>query len=86
MPAGGSLQPASAETVAAREHFLSQNGKAVFKFAVSQMAESVQTAARSGNGLTPADVADGDPAPGQPADSRRRRRSAWGCRGSEWRR
>jgi 3-oxoacyl-[acyl-carrier-protein] synthase-3 len=56
MPAGGSLKPPSAETVAAREHFLRQNGRTVFKFAVSQMAESVrQLLAR--NGLQPADLA-----------------------------
>jgi 3-oxoacyl-[acyl-carrier-protein] synthase-3 len=42
MPAGGSLLPASASTVAARQHYLKQNGKVVFKFAVSQMVESVR--------------------------------------------
>jgi 3-oxoacyl-[acyl-carrier-protein] synthase III len=42
MPAGGSLRPASADTVAGREHYLRQNGRTVFKFAVSQMAESVE--------------------------------------------
>jgi 3-oxoacyl-[acyl-carrier-protein] synthase III len=42
MPAGGSLLPPSAATVAARQHFLKQNGRVVFKFAVSQMVESVQ--------------------------------------------
>ena len=41
MPAGGSSLPASAATVAARQHFLKQNGKVVFKFAVTQMVESV---------------------------------------------
>jgi 3-oxoacyl-[acyl-carrier-protein] synthase III len=56
MPAGGSLHPPSAETVAARQHFLKQNGKVVFKFAVSQMVESVQVVLER-NGLTPADVA-----------------------------
>ena len=49
--------PSSVATVAARQHFLKQNGRAVFKFAVTQMVESVQSAARSGNGLTPADIA-----------------------------
>jgi len=43
MPAGGSLQPASHESVDARGHFLQQNGKAVFKFAVTQMAECITT-------------------------------------------
>jgi 3-oxoacyl-[acyl-carrier-protein] synthase III len=56
MPAGGSLMPPSAATVAARQHFLKQNGKVVFKFAVSQMVASVQTLL-AGHGLTPADVA-----------------------------
>jgi 3-oxoacyl-[acyl-carrier-protein] synthase-3 len=56
MPAGGSLLPASAETVAARQHFLKQNGKVVFKFAVSQMVESVNLLLAR-NGLTPGDVA-----------------------------
>lgn len=37
--AGGSILPASAETVAAKQHFVNQEGKTVFKFAVSNMAE-----------------------------------------------
>jgi 3-oxoacyl-[acyl-carrier-protein] synthase III len=56
MPAGGSLLPPSAATVAARQHFLKQNGKVVFKFAVSQMVASVQNVLAR-HGLTPADVA-----------------------------
>ena len=36
-PAGGSRRPASAATVAGREHFLRMNGKEVFKFAVQKM-------------------------------------------------
>jgi 3-oxoacyl-[acyl-carrier-protein] synthase III len=56
MPAGGSLLPSSAATVAARQHFLKQNGKVVFKFAVSQMVASVQSVL-AGHGLTPSDVA-----------------------------
>jgi 3-oxoacyl-[acyl-carrier-protein] synthase-3 len=56
MPAGGSLRPPSIATVNARQHFLRQNGRAVFKFAVSQMVESVQVLLAR-NGLTPADVA-----------------------------
>jgi 3-oxoacyl-[acyl-carrier-protein] synthase-3 len=55
MPAGGSLKPASAATVAAREHFLRQNGRTVFKFAVSQMAQSVERLLGR-HGLTAADV------------------------------
>jgi 3-oxoacyl-[acyl-carrier-protein] synthase III len=56
MPAGGSLLPPSIATVTARQHFLRQNGRAVFKFAVSQMVESVQILLAR-NGLTPADLA-----------------------------
>jgi 3-oxoacyl-[acyl-carrier-protein] synthase-3 len=56
MPAGGSLLPASTATVAARQHFLKQNGKVVFKFAVSQMVESVQVLLAR-HRLTPSDVA-----------------------------
>jgi 3-oxoacyl-[acyl-carrier-protein] synthase-3 len=37
--AGGSVKPASHETIDAREHFLYQEGQAVFKFAVTNMAE-----------------------------------------------
>lgn len=37
--AGGSVKPASAETVAAREHYVYQEGQTVFKFAVTKMAD-----------------------------------------------
>ncbi len=37
--AGGSIKPASHETVDAREHYIYQEGQAVFKFAVSRMAD-----------------------------------------------
>ncbi|MBA3317448.1 MAG: ketoacyl-ACP synthase III [Gemmatimonadales bacterium] len=56
MPAGGSLKPPSVETVVAREHFLKQNGRTVFKFAVSQMAESVERLIDR-NGLKASDLA-----------------------------
>jgi 3-oxoacyl-[acyl-carrier-protein] synthase-3 len=39
MPGGGSLHPASAETVAKRMHYVHQDGQAVFKYAVRKMAE-----------------------------------------------
>lgn len=38
--AGGSLNPASHETVDAREHFIHQEGQQVFKFAVTNMADA----------------------------------------------
>ena len=39
MDAGGSLMPATEETVRNRKHFIYQDGKSVFKFAVSNMAD-----------------------------------------------
>ena len=39
MPAGGSLHPASAETVEKRMHYVHQEGQQVFKYAVRRMAE-----------------------------------------------
>jgi len=43
MDAGGSLLPASIETVKERKHFIYQDGRTVFKFAVSNMAEVAAT-------------------------------------------
>lgn len=54
--AGGSVKPASHETVDAREHFIYQEGQYVFKWAVSKMADaSVELMER--NGLTHEDIA-----------------------------
>jgi 3-oxoacyl-[acyl-carrier-protein] synthase-3 len=39
MPAGGSLHPASRETVEKRMHYVHQEGQQVFKYAVRRMAE-----------------------------------------------
>ena len=39
MPAGGSLRPATHETVEKNQHFVHQDGRAVFKYAVQKMAE-----------------------------------------------
>jgi len=39
MPAGGSRLPASHATVDAKQHFVHQDGQAVYKFAVRKMAE-----------------------------------------------
>ena len=39
IPAGGSLRPATAETVRRREHTITMNGKEVFKIAVRSMEE-----------------------------------------------
>jgi 3-oxoacyl-[acyl-carrier-protein] synthase III len=42
MPGGGSLHPATAETVAQKMHFVHQDGGAVYKFAVRKMAEAAE--------------------------------------------
>jgi 3-oxoacyl-[acyl-carrier-protein] synthase-3 len=55
MKAGGSLRPASAETVQAKEHYVYQEGRQVFKFAVTEMAE-VSARILEQNGLTGADL------------------------------
>ncbi|HRI23900.1 MAG TPA: beta-ketoacyl-ACP synthase III [Ferruginibacter sp.] len=39
MKAGGSVKPSTVETVLAKEHFVYQEGQAVFKFAVKGMAD-----------------------------------------------
>ncbi|HRN79338.1 MAG TPA: beta-ketoacyl-ACP synthase III [Ferruginibacter sp.] len=56
MKAGGSVKPASAETVAAKEHFVYQEGQAVFKFAVKGMAD-VSFELMQRNNLTADDIA-----------------------------
>lgn len=56
MKAGGSLKPASIETVTAREHYAYQEGKTVFKFAVSGMAD-VSAAIMERNNLGADDIA-----------------------------
>lgn len=54
--AGGSLKPASHETVDAKEHYVFQNGRPVFKAAVSGMADVV-TKIMERNNLSADDVA-----------------------------
>ena len=56
MKAGGSLKPASAETIAAKEHFVYQEGQSVFKFAVKGMAD-VSYELMQRNNLTADDIA-----------------------------
>jgi 3-oxoacyl-[acyl-carrier-protein] synthase-3 len=43
MPGGGSLHPATHDTVDKKMHFVHQDGQAVFKFAVRKMAEVCET-------------------------------------------
>lgn len=56
MKAGGSLKPATVETVLAREHYAYQEGKTVFKFAVKGMAD-VSAELLEKNNLTGNDIA-----------------------------
>jgi 3-oxoacyl-[acyl-carrier-protein] synthase III len=56
MKAGGSLKPASIETVTNKEHFIYQEGQAVFKFAVKGMAD-VSAELLEKNNLTGNDIA-----------------------------
>ena len=53
--AGGSMYPATEETVAKREHFVHQEGQQVFKFAVTNMAEYSERIMKRNN-LTSEDV------------------------------
>lgn len=55
-PAGGSLNPASQETVAERLHFIKQDGRTVFKRATEGMAD-VSLEIMERNNLAPEDVA-----------------------------
>lgn len=54
--AGGSLRPATHETVENKEHFVYQEGQVVFKFAVTRMAD-VAAEIMERNNLTADDVA-----------------------------
>jgi 3-oxoacyl-[acyl-carrier-protein] synthase III len=54
--AGGSLKPASIETVMAKEHYIYQEGQSVFKFAVKGMAD-VSYELMERNNLTGEDIA-----------------------------
>jgi len=54
--AGGSVKPASHETIDAREHFIYQEGQPVFKWAVSKMAD-VSAEIMKRNNLTSEDIA-----------------------------
>ena len=55
VPAGGSLNPASKDTVNKRMHYVYQDGKTVFKFAVKNMAD-VSKQILDNNNLTGEDI------------------------------
>lgn len=54
--AGGSKYPASLDTIKNKEHFIHQDGKSVFKFAVKGMAD-ITSDLMEKNGLTGEDIA-----------------------------
>jgi 3-oxoacyl-[acyl-carrier-protein] synthase-3 len=55
MPAGGSLNPATHETVDKKMHFVHQDGQAVFKYAVRKMGEACEKVLAR-NGVSAADI------------------------------
>ena len=55
MPGGGSLHPATVETVAKKMHVVHQDGQAVYKFAVRKMAEATETVLKR-HGVTGAEL------------------------------
>lgn len=55
MPAGGSLRPASHETVEKRLHYVHQDGQTVFKYAVRK-TEEIARRLLERNGLAPCDL------------------------------
>jgi 3-oxoacyl-[acyl-carrier-protein] synthase-3 len=55
MPAGGSLRPASLETVEQRMHYVKQDGAAVFKFAVRNTEEAARRILDR-NGVKPCEI------------------------------
>jgi len=55
VPAGGSVHPASKETIEKKMHYVYQDGKTVFKFAVKKMAD-VSKQILDNNGFTGSDV------------------------------
>ena len=66
MPGGGSLNPATHETVDKKMHFVHQDGQAVYKYAVRKMAEASERVLER-NGYKGRNQA-ADPAPGEQAD------------------
>ncbi|HEX4286814.1 MAG TPA: beta-ketoacyl-ACP synthase III [Terracidiphilus sp.] len=55
LPAGGSLNPPTHETIDKKMHYIYQDGQAVYKFAVRKMAEVTQKVLER-NGVTGADL------------------------------
>ena len=53
MPAGGSRNPASHETVSSGGHFIQMNGREVFRFATTQMPKAAEAVARKAGWTVP---------------------------------
>jgi 3-oxoacyl-[acyl-carrier-protein] synthase-3 len=49
VPAGGSIEPTTAQTIKDNKHFVYQDGKTVFKWAVSNMADACQKILKRNN-------------------------------------
>lgn len=49
VPAGGSIEPATEQTIKDKKHFIGQDGKTVFKWAVSNMADVCQKILQKNN-------------------------------------
>jgi 3-oxoacyl-[acyl-carrier-protein] synthase III len=79
MPAGGSLHPASLETVEKRMHFVKQDGQAVFRFAVRNTEEACRRILDR-NKVQPSDLDTCSCRTRPTAASFTRRRRSSGCR------
>ena len=55
IPGGGSMHPASKESIAAGHHFIQMEGREVFKVAVKNLSDAAELAVKS-NGFTVEDV------------------------------
>lgn len=76
MPAGGSLLPTSEETVKNRQHFVVQDGRGVYKFAVRKMPE-IATALLARNALETKDLDCFIPPPSESTHHRSGRGASW---------
>ena len=78
MPGGGSLKPATHETVDARLHYIRQQGQHVFKYAVRKFADS-SAAILQRNGLSRRATSTCSSRTRPTSASSRPRSSAWAC-------
>jgi 3-oxoacyl-[acyl-carrier-protein] synthase-3 len=69
IPAGGSVQPATAESLTRRQHYVVQDGPAAFRAAVIGMAEVTEQILKRNKPAAPGHRLAGAP-PGQPPHHR----------------